>query len=172
MSLGLKRGTVQLEPHDKYWDKTAIQTIETLKSILGDDAIDIQHIGSTAIPAIKAKPIIDIVVGVTDFDRIMSHNEQLQQEGIFYRGSDVECQLLYVMGDMENDTRTHHIHIVKWNGTEWKNYIHFRDYLNANENVALQYQQLKEKLQSKYAADRVAYTNGKQEMINIILNGK
>lgn len=38
--------------------------------------------------------------------------------GIFYRGSDVECQLLYVMGDMEVDIRTHHIHIVKWNGTE------------------------------------------------------
>ena len=66
----------------------------------------------------------------------MSHNEQLRQVGIFYRGSDVKCQLLYVMGDMENDTRTHHIHIVKWNGTEWKNYIHFRDYLNANKSVA------------------------------------
>ena len=48
MSLRLERGTVQLEPHDKYLDKTATQTIETLKSILGDDAIDIQHIGSTA----------------------------------------------------------------------------------------------------------------------------
>lgn len=74
---------------------------QILKSILGDDAIDIQHIGSTAIPAIKAKPIIDIVVGVTDFDKVMLHNEQLRQVGIFYRGSDVECQLLYVMGDME-----------------------------------------------------------------------
>ena len=169
MSLGLKRGTVQLEPHDKYWDKTATQTIETLKSILGDDAIDIQHIGSTAIPAIKAKPIIDVVVGVTDFDRIMSHNEQLQQEEIFYRGSDVECQLLYVMGDMEADIRTHHIHIVKWNGIEWKNYIHFRDYLNANENMALQYEKLKEEMEHKYADDRVVYTNGKQNMINKIL---
>ena len=170
MSLGLKRGTVQLEPHDKLWDEIAVQTIKTLKSILGDDAIDIQHIGSTAIPAIKAKPIIDIAVGVTDFDRIMSHNEQLQKKGIFYRGSDVEHQLLYVMGDMEGDTRTHHIHVVKWNGTEWKNYIHFRDYLNANGNVALQYQKLKEELESKYADDRVAYTNGKQDMIDIILN--
>ena len=89
MSLGLKRGTVQLEPHDKQWDEAAIQTIKILKSILGDDAIDIQHIGSTAI---KAKPIIDIVVGVTDFERIMSHNEQLQKKGSFYRGSDMECQ--------------------------------------------------------------------------------
>ena len=62
MSLGLKRGIVQLEPHDKQWDEIALQTIKTLKSILGDDAIDIQHIGSTAIPAIKSKPIIDIAV--------------------------------------------------------------------------------------------------------------
>ena len=52
------------------------------------------------------------------------------------------------MGDMESDTRTHHIHIVKWNGIEWKNYIHFRDYLNANENVALCYQKLKEELEN------------------------
>ena len=172
MSLGLKRGTVQLEPHDKQWDDVAVQTIKTLKSILGDDAIDIQHIGSTAIPAIKAKPVIDIVVGVTDFERIMLHNEQLQKEGIFYRGSDVERQLLYVMGDMEKDIRTHLIHVVKCNVTEWKKYIHFRDYLNDNENMALQYQKVKEELESKYADDRVAYTNGKQDMIDIILNGK
>ena len=169
MPLGLKRGTVHLEPHDKQWDEIAGQTIKTLKSILGDDAIDIQHIGSTAIPAIKAKPIIDIVVGTTDFERVMSHNEQLENEGIFYRGSDVEHQVLYVIGDMEKDIRTHHIHVVKWNGTEWKNYIHFRDYLNANENMALQYQKLKEELESKYADDRVTYTNGKQDMIDIIL---
>ena len=170
--VGLKRGIVQLEPHDKQWDEAAIQTIKILKSILGDDAIDIQHIGSTAIPAIKAKPIIDIVVGVTDFDKVMLHNEQLRQVGIFYRGSDVERQFLYVMGDMENDTRTHHIHIVKWNGTEWKNYIHFRDYLNDNENMALQYQKVKEELESKYADDRVAYTNGKQDMIDLILDNQ
>lgn len=172
MSLGLKRGIVQLEPHDKQWDEAAIQTIKKLKSILGDDAIDIQHIGSTAISVIKAKPIIDIVVGVTDFERIKLHNEQLENEGIFYRGSDVEHQVLYVMGDMEKDIRTHHIHVVKWNGTEWKNYIHFRDYLNANENMALQYQKLKEELESKYADDRIAYTNGKQDMIDIILDNQ
>ena len=141
---------MQLESHDKQWDEAAIQTIKNLKSILGDDAVDIQHIGSTAIPAIKAKPIIDIAVGVTDFEKIMLYNEQLQKDGIFYRGSDVENQILYVMGDMEKDIRTHHIHIVKWNGTEWKNYIHFRDYLNDNENMALQYQKVKEAGKSGY----------------------
>ena len=172
MSLGLKRGTVKREPHDKQGTEIAVQTIKTLKSILGDDAVDIQHIGSTAISVIKAKPIIDIVVGVTDFERIKLHNEQLENEGIFYRGSDVEHQVLYVMGDMEKEIRTHHIHVVKWNETEWKNYIHFRDYLNANENMALQYQKLKEELESKYADNRIAYTNGKQDMIDIILDNQ
>ena len=170
MTLGLKRGTVKREPHDKQGNEIAVQTIKTLKSILGDDAVDIQHIGSTAIPAIKAKPIIDIAVGVTDFEKIMSYNEQLQKDGIFYRGSDVEDQILYVMGDMEKDIRTHHIHIVKWNGTEWKNYIHFRDYLNDNENMALQYQRVKEELESKYADNRGLYTKGKKDIIDIILN--
>ena len=47
MSLGLKRGVVQLEPHDKQWDEIAVQTIKILKAILGDDVIDIQHIRST-----------------------------------------------------------------------------------------------------------------------------
>ena len=172
MSLVLKRGTVKREPHDKQGNEIAVQTIKTLKSILGDDAVDIQHIGSTAISVIKAKPIIDIVVGVTDFERIKLHNEQLENEGIFYRGSDVEHQVLYVMGDMEKEIRTHHIHVVKWNETEWKNYIHFRDYLNANENMALQYQKLKEELESKYADNRIAYTNGKQDMIDIILDNQ
>ncbi|WP_448784116.1 GrpB family protein [Blautia sp.] len=77
MSLGLNRGTVQLEPRDERWNGLAVQTFKILKSILGDDAIDIQHIRSTAI---KAKPIIDVAVGVTDFERIVSHNEQLQKE--------------------------------------------------------------------------------------------
>lgn len=96
---------------------------QKLKSILGDDAVDIQHIGSTAIPAIKAKPIIDIVVGVTDFEKIMSYNEQLQKEGIFYRGSDVEDQILYVMGDMERISG--HTIFILWNGTELSGKIIF-----------------------------------------------
>ena len=100
----------------------------------------------------------------------MSYNERLKKEGIVYRGSDVEDQILYVMGDMEKNIRTHHIHVVKRNGTEWRNYIHFRDCLNANENMALQYQRVKEELESKYADNRGLYTKGKKDIIDIILN--
>ena len=76
MPLGLKRGMVQLVPHDIQWEENASQTIKKIKMILGDDAIDIQHIGSTSIKNIKSKPIIDIVVGVENFEKILEYNEK------------------------------------------------------------------------------------------------
>lgn len=169
MKLGLQRGTVKLEPHDKRWRQEAEKTIGMLRKVLGEDAIDIQHIGSTSITSISAKPIIDIVVGVKDLMLTAKHNDELEEHGIYFRGSDADGQQLYVMGDFEKDTRTHHIHVVIWNGKEWNDYVDFRDFLNCNKNMAFQYQSLKESLESKYANDRNAYTQGKGELIGSIL---
>ena len=169
MSLGLRRGTVKLEPHDLRWEEEAGKAIEMIKSILGEDAVDIQHVGSTAISAISAKTIIDIVVGVKDLSRILQYHDQLGQEGMIFRNSDVANQWLYVMGDFEKDTRTHHIHVVIWDGEEWNDYVNFRDYLNGNMDVALQYQQLKLELERRFSDDRDAYTMGKHALITDIL---
>lgn len=68
--IGLRRGTVELVPHQKEWSEIAENTIRLLKQLLGDIAIDIQHIGSTAIFLIHAKPIIDIAVAVRDLNDI------------------------------------------------------------------------------------------------------
>ena len=127
---GLVRGTVQLAVHQGEWDTSAEQTMKTLKRLLGDIAVDIQHVGSTAIPLIHAKPIIDIAVGIRDLQDIMPCIDVLKQNGFVFRGEDVPGQVLFVMGDFENDVRTHHIHVVQWKGSQWENYIHFRDYLN------------------------------------------
>ena len=168
MSLGLKRGIVQLEPHDKQWDEIALQTIKTLKSILGDDAIDIQHIGSTAIQAIKAKPIIDIAVAVHDIKDILPYIEVLKQHNIFFHEGAVAGEVFFVMED--GDIRTHHIHIVKRNGTGWSNYISFRDYLNANPEKAMMYDEFKRKSAVRFADDRKRYTASKQEIIGQLLS--
>lgn len=169
MTLGLQRGMVKLESHDERWGREAEKIIGVLKGILGKDAIDIQHVGSTAITTISAKPIIDIVVGANDLKLILQYNSELKRQGIYFRKADADNQLLYVMGDFEKDTRTHHIHVVIWNGEEWNNYVNFRDFLNHNADVALQYQMLKEKLESEHLNDRSAYTKGKTEMISNIL---
>ena len=69
--LVLLRGTVELVPHQKEWNENAVNIIRLLKQLLGDTAIDIQHIGSTAISSIHAKPIIDIVIGVNNSMRTL-----------------------------------------------------------------------------------------------------
>ena len=166
---GLTRGTVKLVPHQEEWDKNAAQTIKTLKHLLGDIAIDIQHIGSTAISSIYAKPIIDIVVGVGNLHDIMPYVELLEQNGIIFRGEDVSGQILFVMGDFEKDLRTHHIHVVKWNSDQWKNYINFRDYLNAFPEKAAIYDDYKKKLGEQFPNDRRSYTAGKQDLIECFL---
>lgn len=169
MELGLKRGTVALEPYNDEWEKSAKETIYVLKTILGSDAVDIQHVGSTAIKEILAKPIIDIAVAVKDFEDVLRHEEALKDAGIIFRGEDVAEQLLFVMGDFEKDTRTHHIHVVKWDEQQWRNYLNFRDYLNANPLAAVQYSKLKEKLATVYPDNRKAYTEGKRQLIDEIL---
>ena len=167
--IGLKRGTVKLIPHQMIWEKEAEKTTILLKSILKDVAVDIQHVGSTAVRTISAKPIIDIAVGLEDINNIKPYMESLQKNEIVFRGEDVRGQLLFVMGDFENDIRTHHIHIVKWDSVDWNNYINFRDYLNASPEYAKQYDDLKKKLAVSFYDNRASYTAGKQTLISRLL---
>lgn len=169
MSIGLRIGTVAVEQHNIEWKTSAQELIDNLKNILKDDIIDAQHIGSTSIKSICAKPIIDIVVGVSDFDKIMQHNEELLRNGIVYRREDHPGQHLYVCGDLENDIQTHYIHVVIFESKAWNNYLNMRDYLNAHEEDAKKYSDLKKQLAKEYPEDRNAYTNSKSAFIEMIL---
>ena len=169
MELGLKRGTVELQPHQKSWEENADQTISVLKRVLGSAAVDIQHIGSTAIKGICAKPIIDLVIGVHAFEDILSMTSALEEIGVIYRGQDHPGQHLFVMGDFEADTRTHHIHVVIFESAEWVNYLNFRDYLNTHPEKAYEYDVLKRDLVERYSLDRGKYTSGKQTFIDRFL---
>lgn len=170
--LGLKKGTVKLYPHQKDWETEAQNTILRLWNILKNTAKDIQHIGSTSIPFIKAKPIIDIVVATYSFEEILAFKEQLEADGFYFcsNASDVS-QLLFACGSYYNgtgDEQTHFIHIVKNGSTEHINYINFRDYLKRFPEVAKQYEKLKVSLYNT-TSDRVQYTNGKHDFIVYIL---
>lgn len=169
MSIGMKRGTVYLEPHQTEWERAAEETIQTLKSILGSVAVDIQHIGSTSIRTISAKPIIDIAVAVNDYELILSKRDELEKADIVFRFDERPEQLLFVMGNFEKDTRSHHIHVVLYGSDEWNNYINFRDYLNTHIAAAKEYEAVKLRLAEQYPDDRIAYTDGKQEVIDKLL---
>lgn len=109
--IGLKKGTVKLLPYQKEWKENAENIIKLLKQILGDTALDIQHIGSTSVFSIHAKPIIDIAVAVHDVNDIMPYVEELKRYNFLFHAGIAAGQVFFVMED--GDIRTHHIHIVK-----------------------------------------------------------
>jgi serine/threonine-protein kinase len=170
MAIGLKRTVVELTNHDPKWEMIAAQTIERLWRIFGSAARDIQHIGSTAVKDIKAKPIIDIAVAVDSFDVVEKLTSALEQNGwsksVLHA---VEGDVLFVDGDEAADMRTHHIHIVIADSIQWKNYICFRDYLNAFPASAKEYDAVKQEFALQYPNDRNAYTSAKSPIVDAIL---
>ncbi len=169
--IGLKRGTVYLCEHEKEWETEAQNTIARLKTILGAVIRDIQHVGSTSILTIKAKPIIDIAISVDDFDDILAYEDELKEAGFYYRPkADLGAQLLFAAGNLyegTGDLQTHFIHVVLKDSMDWINYINFRDYLNRTPEVAKAYEELKVSLakQSPVDSGREKYLQGKHDFI-------
>ena len=169
MSIGLKKDTVILEPHQEAWEIEGAAICQKIKTLLGDDIVDAQHVGSTSIRGICAKPIIDVAVAVRSFDDIFKHNEMLAQNGIVYRKQDIPGQHLYRCGDLENNIVTHYIHVVTVDSDAWVNYVNFRDYLNSHPEDAKAYEELKQGLWSRYPNDRDSYVDGKKELVTELL---
>ena len=170
MSIGLKRGTVILEDYDENWHLEAMKTINILKSILKDKYVEIEHVGSTSIKGFRAKPIIDIAVGVNDFDLILDMNDELEKNNIILRNDDRPRELLFCIGDYNDNFVTHHIHVVLYDTEEYRKYIDFRDCLNNDETKRIEYLKEKERLEKLYSNDRKQYTKEKSIIIEKILN--
>ena len=162
--LGLRRGTVRLVPHQPEWEAQAAETAALLTRVLGDTAVEVCHVGSTAIPAISAKPILDLAVGVRELSAVQPHIRELERRGIhFCPGSSLPGELLFVIG--EGELRTHHIHVVRWGGPRWTGYLNFRDYLIAHPERAACYEACKQELARRYPGDRGRYTAGKEPLV-------
>lgn len=177
--LGLTRNTVVLMPHDPEWDVFAKKSISEISAILGESAVEIRLIGSTAIPDIKSKPILDIMIGVRKFSDITPYLDQLDKLGYKHKPeNDTENKIfisanLPIGGDSsEPERRTHHIHIVIHGKTLWNSYTEFCDCLMRDQEIRKRYEQLKETLAARYPNDRKAYTLGKSEFIRRVLRTK
>lgn len=168
--IGLKRGTVELLPHDPEWDEIAKKTVAELEDILGSVAVSVQHVGSTSIKTICAKPIIDIAIAVRDFSDILQKLPALETHGYIRRNIGNVGEVFLSCGDDTADTRTHHIHIVLLDSRQWRDYIFFRNYMNSHPDTAAEYERLKRELMEKHKNDRLRYTDGKAEFIENILN--
>jgi GrpB-like predicted nucleotidyltransferase (UPF0157 family) len=103
----------------------------------------IEHVGSTAVPGLKAKPIIDIMVGVKDLDSSVGAINVLQRNGYCYYP--YKSDLMHWFCKPTPEYRTHHLHLVPYDSPLWRERIKFRDILRSNGKVAEKYEQLKMK---------------------------
>lgn len=169
LSLGLKRGTVRVVPHDPSWVELFAREYKLLKRLAGEHFVAMEHIGSTSIPGIHAKPIVDMQLAVRSLRDIARFREALEALGYSYRenGSD-EMRVLFVKGPEE--LRTHHLHITEHGSDAWQVAILFRNHLRANSRVAREYNRLKMDLAVRHASDRAAYSAFKKGFIENIAN--
>lgn len=168
--LGLKRGIVLLVEHDEAWEPAAKAAISRIKAVLGPIMLGAEHVGSTSIRGIKAKPIIDIAVGVGDFGPVYGMVGKMEEAGFIHNGeNDRDWQVYFFCALPGSEIVTHHIHVVKFGGRDWDGYIRFRDRLNRDREAARKYEELKEGLMRKFPGDREGYTDGKAEFIVSVL---
>ncbi|MCU0534620.1 MAG: GrpB family protein [Hydrococcus sp. Prado102] len=140
MILGLPYNILQITIYNPEWERLFEEEKQQLQSVIGNDILDIQHIGSTAIPDVLTIPILDIGIGVQNFEAASLLIQPLTQMGYAYRGEQgVPKRHFFIKGN----TETHHLHILEIESTNWKNYLLFRDYLQKNPDIAGHYSKLK-----------------------------
>lgn len=164
--LGLPHGQIYLVPYTPEWKRLFEEEKARLLTAVGDHVLDIQHVGSTSIPGMAAKPIIDIAMAVDDFERASVCVEPIEGLGYSYRGENgIPRRHFFTRGD----PRTYNIHMVEIHSAEWQRMLSFRDYLSEHPDLAAEYLALKQSLAQRFSGDIEAYTNGKTELIERVL---
>jgi GrpB-like predicted nucleotidyltransferase (UPF0157 family) len=158
---------IEVVPHNPNWKKKFKLEARIIKSIFYEEIITIHHIGSTAIPDISAKPIIDILVEVQDINKIDEYNTEMIERGYIPKGeSGIPERRLFIKGSEE--FRTFHVHVFEKENPEITRHLNFRDYMIAHSKEAQEYSQLKEYLAKKYPENIDGYIDGKEEFIKSI----
>lgn len=164
--------SISLSPYDDKWPDLAKKEIAAIREVLPTIDFEIEHIGSTAIPGLPAKPIIDLLIGVDNLTDAKQFVEPLERIGYSYwRANPKEWHFYFVKGLplAGGAGRTHHVHIYEKNHEDFRKKVLFRDYLRTHSDAAQEYLRLKQNLCNQFSDDREAYTNGKTEFVSSIL---
>lgn len=166
MVLGLTRGSVALHPYTEEWSTLFRAEAAQLQAVIGAHVLDIQHVGSTSIPGLPAKPILDIGVAVENFEAATVCIQPLEALGYRYRGEmGIPRRHYFVKGDPV----THHLHMNEISSADWQQQIAFRDYLRQQPEAMHAYATLKAQLASQFPDARLAYTESKSGFIASVL---
>jgi GrpB-like predicted nucleotidyltransferase (UPF0157 family) len=164
--LGLESGVVRLSPYQPAWQRLFEEEKARLQQAVGPYVLDIQHVGSTSIPGLVAKPILDIAIAVRNFEEATVCIEPIERLGYVYRGELGIPRRHYFR---KGQPRTHHLHVNEIESADYENQILFRDYLIRHPDLAQAYGALKLDLARRFPTDRDAYLAGKAPFIEHVL---
>ena len=164
--LGLKRGELYLSPYRDEWPVLFEAEKRIIAAAIGNHIADIQHVGSTSVPGMRAKPILDIAIAVEGFETARVCIEPLIGLGYMFKGENGIPRRHYFQ---KGEPCTHHVHMVEETSEEWTKLILFRDHLRSDRSVAEGYGRLKAALVDSLAGDRKAYLAAKAEFITKVL---
>ncbi len=159
---------VEVVEHNREWRDLFQVESKSVAQALGQSIVAIHHIGSTSIPNIHAKPIIDLLIEVKDINKVDCKNLAMEKIGYEALGEFGMVNRRYFRKDNSLGIRTHHVHIFEANSAEIERHLAFRDYMIAHPAEAQQYSNLKRKLAQQYPRDIESYMDGKDEFIKNI----
>lgn len=160
---------VEIVPYDPDWPAMYEEEATLLRSLFGDLLAAIHHIGSTSVPGLASKPIIDIMGEAVDLERIDSFDARMQALGYMPRGEyGIPGRRYFPKGTPIH--HTHHLHIFAAETRLVREHLAFRDYLAAHPDTAGEYAALKESLAEKHGTDLEAYTDGKAAFISGVVS--
>jgi GrpB-like predicted nucleotidyltransferase (UPF0157 family) len=159
---------VEVVPHNSNWREAFENESEQVTVALGDNVVAVYHIGSTAIPTIYAKPIIDMLVEVKDITKVDERDSAMQTLGYESMGELGILGRRFFRKNNEVGIRTHHIHTFEIDSAQVKRHLAFRNYMSVHNEDAQRYSELKQKLAKKYPNDIEGYMDGKDEFIKEI----
>ena len=169
--LGLESKAVRLVPYDARWPRLFREEEARLAAAVeaaGLPPIRFEHVGSTAVPGLVAKPVLDIAGARAADVTAATYVPVFESAGYSYRGhGGLPGRDFFRRGAV----RSHHLHLVESGSEHWRRYLGFRDALRADPRLAERYATVKLELARRYPRDREAYIEGKKEVVEAILRG-
>ncbi len=167
--LGLKRGEVVVVPPDPRWPELFREAAAELRASLGQTILAVHHVGSTAVPGLCAKPILDVLVSVPDFQAARQLAPALRALGYEFRPEEEIPDRHYFRRPPGGELRTHHLSLAEPGSRHHRVTLAFRDALRRDAKLAAVYARLKLELAQRFPFDRPAYIEGKSHFVHQVL---
>ncbi|KQO12065.1 GrpB family protein [Paenibacillus sp. Leaf72] len=160
---------VEVVPYDPMWKEQFQQIKNMIEGYIGDLILGIEHVGSTSVEGLPAKPIIDLDVVVEDYSVLQAIVERLAKEGFEHQGNlGIKGREAFKRTFPDNFMK-YHLYVCPKDGKGYLEHIAFRDYLRSNEAARREYGSLKDKLADQHRHDIDSYCDGKTEFVTTIL---